>query len=327
MSLEGIDVIKIVAPGFGYANGTGQRTTIRPGAEFAMHIPAGQLGRDAVSRDAEPEVLVLKGRKDRETGRSKLIDYRETAFTRRMRKEIAQINRALQDARFWIDASADSILWDDDGSPIDLTRRTIRRIFNNGSWNEGGRLFDGFWETMRRDDRKRFLRIGTAAHPEGESTIEVDFSALFPSLAYSRVNATLPDGDLYAFGQEDWPRDGLKQVLNAMLIAGRPLRNWPEDTRQLFPQCTAFRTIAAAIKEYHAPIASLFGSGVGLKLMRLESELLINALLRLYAQNVAALPMHDGIIVGGSEQSITEDAMRAALKDLGLGARVRLKAK
>jgi hypothetical protein len=72
-------------------------------------------------------------------------------------------------------------------------RTAVRRIFNNGSWQEGGRLFDGFWETMRREDRFKFLRICTAANPNCERIANVDFGQLFPTLAYRRASSDAPD--------------------------------------------------------------------------------------------------------------------------------------
>ena len=40
---------------------------------------------------------------------------------------------------------------------------------------------------MRREDRFKFLRICTKAHPEGERIANVDFGQLFPTLAYHKV--------------------------------------------------------------------------------------------------------------------------------------------
>ena len=85
----------------------------------------------------------------------------------------------------------------DDGPAYRSDPASVRRIFNNGSWQEDGRLFDGFWETMRRPDRFRLMRICTRAHPEGERIANVDFSHLFPRLAYQLCKREAPQGDLY----------------------------------------------------------------------------------------------------------------------------------
>ena len=107
----------------------------------------------------------------------------------------------------------------EDGQPIDPTRRSVRRIFNNGSWYEGGRLFDGFWETMRRDDRFQFIRICTERNPEGERIANIDFSQLFPTLAYHKIGRAPPEGDLYDIVGDGSSREGWKKLVNAMLFA------------------------------------------------------------------------------------------------------------
>src|ERR1700685_2825171 len=102
----------------------------------------------------------------------------------------------------------------DDGQPINPTRRSVRGIFNNASWYEGGRLFDGFWESMRRADRFKVLRIRTAACPEGEPIANVYFSQLLPKLAYHNVNHPVPrDVDLYDLAGGGSSRDGFKKLL------------------------------------------------------------------------------------------------------------------
>jgi hypothetical protein len=155
-------------------------------------------GWEAFSRAEDSEVLILKRRKDRSAGKTTAIDYGETAHTRRRRKEIRRINAVLKKAPLkLVMGDSGDVAFTEDGQPIDPTRRSVRRIFNNGSWYEGGRLYDGFWETMRRADRFKFLRICTAANPEGERIANVDFTQLFPTLAYQRARRRLPEGDLY----------------------------------------------------------------------------------------------------------------------------------
>jgi hypothetical protein len=68
----------------------------------------------------------------------------------------------------------------------------------------GGRLFGGFWMTMERDERFRLLRIA------GEPVVNVDFSSLFPRLAYVRARAAQPDADLYDVAGDGSCREGWK---------------------------------------------------------------------------------------------------------------------
>ena len=50
----------------------------------------------------------------------------------------------------------------------------------------------------------------------------------------------------------------------------------------------------------HAPIAELFGTGIGFKLMLIESEILVRALEHFAQKGITALPLHDSVLVGRS---------------------------
>jgi len=132
---------------------------------------------------------------------------------------------------------------------------------------------------MRRDDRFRLLRIGTRAHPKGEPIANVDYGQLFARLAYLEAGHTTPsEGDLYDIAGDALNREGWKQLLNALLLTSKPLGNWPEGAREKFPPGTNLREAVSAIRERHALIAHLFGSGVGIRLMVSESGMLIETL-------------------------------------------------
>jgi hypothetical protein len=192
----------------------------------------------------------------------------------------------------------------EEGQPIDPTHRAVRRIFNNGSWYDGGRLFDGFWENMRRGDRFKYLRICTAQNPEGERVANVDFSQLFPTLAYHRVGRAVPEGDLYDIvGDGGTSRDGWKKLVNALLFVDGEMTRWPEDTSALFPKGTKLADAVALIRHIHAPIAHSFGTGIGFKLMLIESQILIDALGVFAHRGITALPLHDSVLVARSVKS------------------------
>jgi hypothetical protein len=317
-----VRLIENVTRGFKFVGSTAQRSTVRPTDAFAHHVPP-RIGWDAFTRCDEGEVLILKGQKDPRTGDAEMIDYRETVLTRKRRKEVESINTYLHRAPLIITAT--HLGNTEDGQLVDPTRRTVRRIFNNESWRQGGRLYGAFWETMPREDRFRFLRIGTAAHPQGERIANVDYGQLFPRLAYLEANLAPPSGDLYDINADGSHREGWKRLVNVLLVSAGTPRNWPEGLPAVFPKGTKLRDAIAAIAQHHAPIAHLFGTGWGFKAMLLESEMLIEVLLRLYAQNVTALPLHDSVLVAASEVGLAEEAMVAAFEHWTGGARAAVK--
>jgi hypothetical protein len=318
-----VRLIETVKRGYAFAGGRSAPSTVRPTATFHRHVRPDLVRWDAFKREEEPEVLILKGRKDRRTGTAGPVAYRETAQTRRKRAEVRRINAHLSAAPFWLASLGDGLA-DHEGQPVDPTRRTVRRIFNNGSWREGGRLYGGFWETMRREDR-RLLRITTPAHPEGEPVANVDHGQLFIRLIYIQAGLTPPEGDLYAVPPYERHRDGIKQLVNALLLAPAPLKNWPKDARPEFPPRTRLRDVLTPIAKHHAAIAHLFGTGVGLRLFLRESEMLIATVLRLFREGVTALPLHDAVLVAVSEAGRAEAAMREAFAGLTDGARASIK--
>jgi hypothetical protein len=310
------------APGFGYANGKSRRSLVRIGQRFRDHLP-GRLAWSELRYEDNPEVLILRGPKDRATGLSGEIEYPESRFTRSIRKQVQNINGHLQNAPIIV--LTDPLAETDDGQPIDPTRRTVRRIFNNGSWGQGGRLYGGFWETMRREDRQRLLRIGTSSCPEGQAVSNVDYGQLFTRLAYLEVGQQPPDGDLYDIKRDGQNRDGWKRLVNVLLLTDRPLRNWPEGVVNEFSPGTALREAVDAVYQRHAAIAPLFGCGAGLRLMRRESDVLIEVVRRLFACGITALPLHDSVLVAKSEATTAEAVMGAVFGEFTGGAAVSIK--
>ena len=244
-----------------------------------------------------------------------------------MRKEVQRINRDLRDAplKLMTDDDGRAIYFTEEGQPVDPTRRSLRRIFNNGTWYEGGRLFDGFWETMRRGDRFKFLRICTKANPDGERIANVDFGQLFPTLAYHRVSLRPPDGDLYDIVGDGSSREGWKKLVNSMLFAKEPMTRWPEKTSALFSKGTKLQDALAFVRHVHAPIAKLFGTGVGYKLMRVESGILIEALGVFAGRGITALQLYDSVLVAESEAAAAKGVMADAFALFTNDARAKLK--
>ena len=186
-----LNLIEKVTRGYRYSQTASQPTTVRANQALSRYLPLGMTDWNAFRREEEPEVIVLKPEKD-DDGRARPLDYKDTRDTKRWRREMRAINAWLAAAPITITEDHRRIIrLDKEGQPIEPYRRTLRRIFNNEDWNAGGRLYDGFWMTMERTERFRTIRIA------GEEIANVDYSSLFPRLAYARAQAEQPDGDLY----------------------------------------------------------------------------------------------------------------------------------
>jgi len=154
---------------------------------------------------------------------------------------------------------------------------------------------------LRKEQRPHILRI------HGEKTVECDYSSLVARLAYAHVGGGTdavqpPKGDLYTIpGLLPESRDGVKRLVSTLLFDKHKNRDrFPKGVAELFKlddQHKGFKRVLELITVHHAAIAPLFGTGIGHYLQFLESQLLVNVLVRLAQRNIVALPIHDCVIV------------------------------
>lgn len=312
MARPEVALIENLTRGYSYRGGGAAPSTVRPTADFLdRYAPPGLTWRD-FQREPEAEVLVLKARKEAGATTSERAEYADTGHTRKLRREVQRINRILQDAPFWFEDDAGSLGLTKGGQMVDPLRRTVWRGFNNSSWKEGGRLWGGAWENMRRADRFRLLRIGSARHPEGEPVCNVDLRSLNPVLCYVLAGLPVPDRDLYDIRGDGTCRAAFKVLLSAMLFASGRFTHMPREAQEEFPPGTKTRDVVAAVERYHAPIAHHFWCGYGYRLTFVESSILLAALDDLNRQGVTALPLHDSVLVARSEAQRAKLALETA---------------
>ncbi|MDF0659282.1 MULTISPECIES: hypothetical protein [unclassified Rhizobium] len=234
----------------------------------------------------------------RDSGK-KPLEYEDTDDTLSMRNALGQINAHLQ--RQWLDlritdeeyGSLQSRMMRDydqgnrEYPVIDLTRRALVRIFNNEDWQQGGRFYRGWWQSIPKEYRNRITI-------NDKRTCEVDYSTLHPVLLYARFGQRLV-GDAYSIEAPNVPRALIKQTFNKMINAlGRINRpdDFSEDQIGM-----SWDQLQAAIAERHAAIKQSFNSGYGLQLQRLDSDLAQAVMLRFINSGHTCLPVHDSFIV------------------------------
>lgn len=245
------------------------------------------------TRDDGVETILLRDSEKRP------IEYEDNNDTLNMRNALSRINAHLQ--RQWLDlritdeeySSLQSRMmrdYDQDAREypvIDLTRRALVRIFNNADWQQGGRFYRGWWQSIPKEYRNRITI-------NDKRTCEVDYSTLHPVLLYARFGQRLV-GDAYSIEAPNVPRALIKQTFNKMINAlGRINRpdDFSEDQIGM-----SWDQLQAAIAERHAPIKQSFNSGYGLQLQRLDSDLAQAVMLRFTNSGHTCLPVHDSFIV------------------------------
>jgi hypothetical protein len=229
------------------------------------------------------EIILLKG-KDGE-----LTDYRDTRETRRHRKELARLNESLARLHLEIPGAEwrGQHLLVGQSYLLPTPGNAMRRIFSRGTFALHGRAY-GWWQSIPKAAR-------AAMTINGEATAEADYSALHASILYSQANIRFA-GDPYDI--DGFERDQVKLGFNIALNAKNEragiaaLADHLGDENRL-----KAAKIIAAIKKRHQPVAEHFCSDAGVRLMRIDSEIILKALTDVNRAGDHALPVHDALIV------------------------------
>jgi len=237
--------------------------------------------------------------------RRERLPYLDTPNTIAMRAAVEALNGFL--------AGADIRFIEDSLGAVDTSDRRMRRYFvvragANGeapvvSFDLGGRLFGGFWQNLP-SSRRSGIRI------DGEPVAELDYGQMAGRLAYATVSATPPEGDMYALPGLECHRAAVKTAFNTLLNAGPKMTRWgyertnrPEgqDDSERLPEGWTVKRTKAAILSRHPALARCLGSGIGLKLMHMESEILVAVLEEMMDRAIVGLGIHDGVLAPASK--------------------------
>ncbi|WP_294118355.1 hypothetical protein [Shimia sp.] len=185
--------------------------------------------------------------------------------------------------------------------------RRLKRIFNNGDFQQGGRLYGGFWQKLGAVDRLSSIII------DDDSVVELDYGQMGLMLLYGLAKATPPEEDLYdlsAYGIPTSSRSGIKKVIQAAINSKKPLKRMPQGARKSFPKGITVGSVLKAVSQRHPEVYPYFNAGIGMKIMRLESDILVDVLLSLKAKGITALPIHDAILVNANYEAKAQEVMK-----------------
>lgn len=295
----------------------GWQSWMEPKAEL-IAIVDGIVGQNGLQLTPPTGLIRLKDADKR------LIDYRDNRETDRMRRELQAQNEAI--------AAIDLSRADCSGT-IDLQGH-LRRIFNNGDFGQGGRFYaeGGAWQSLPKAERLK-LRI------DGEPVVEIDYSQLHPVLAYAECGHPFPGG---AYDVPGYPRDLVKIAVAVLLNsasrngARHTLAHKPEMTRVILgddcPNADTTTELCASLKriypgyiqaashaadrlievllEKHDAIRSMFFTGAGLRLQRLDSDIAEAVMRTLHNRGITVLPIHDSFLVQASKADLLEAVMQ-----------------
>ncbi len=279
----------------------GERTTIAPRGWLRDRLQGMGLEPGDIAREPGAETIIL--REGRGWKRPKVLrDYDDTSETNTMRRDLETINEALSEADIRLDGKR---------------RHDCRmvRIFQveRGEpthFNAQGRLYRGFWQNLERGKR-HLITI------DGEPVADLDYRSMFLSLAYGLQCVPMPPGDPYAVPGLEGHREGVKRAVSAMFSRSTPLSDLPVGLEGLLPAGWTGRLLQDAIASRHPAIAPLLCTNLGPRLTRLESDIMVEVLLRLLERGIVALPCHDGLLVAERWKEAALETMRTVPREAG----------
>lgn len=195
----------------------------------------------------------------------------------------------------------------------DTTRNSYSRVFNNSSFQQGGRFYSHWIQGLPREYRQ-CLSI------EGQPVAELDYANLHPRMCYAMKGLTPPQNDVYdvpIFSRAKGYRPIVKTLLNCLINADSEekavcalfdTRNSPVKTSKALRSVGMIRKdntqdrakafqIVEAIKHQHEAILDSFGSGQGVFLQNTDSRMALRIMLNLWERGIPSICVHDSFVV------------------------------
>lgn len=269
-------------------------------AAFAL-LPVSSLSARDFTIGRRDEVVQLKDTEGR------LTRYSDTRETQNMRANLRRLNDLLESADIALARPAHPL--NDFDDKYSGQKTNLYRVFNNGTFEQGGRFYGGWWQHTKRHLRP-FITI------DGQPTIEADFKGLHPSILFAKAKLDVPP-DPYAFvpgiSNNETLRDHAKTTFLALLNADsttKEPRNFDSDAHGITAE--AFRQ---RVKDAFPMLPRVFGTGIGRYLQREDSDMAEQIMLHFADRGVPVLPVHDSFIIANDHKDELVRVMEAVFHE------------
>jgi hypothetical protein len=300
--------------------GFGRNTRVWPSSVLVGLLEQVRAKKPVLAHAAGTEVIVLRDAKRR------AVEYEDTSDTCGMRARLSAYNVRLSKTFIDIPELEDPIIPMVSGRVLRMTERAklVRRVFNQSSWNKGGRFYGGWWQGCPKAWRSKIFI-------NDQPTIEDDYSGLHIVMLYAkkgidywatvgseedpyRVDVT-PDFLEDATVCRKYAKTLLLMAINASsdktaYQAFRADRRQGGDALGASLKDTQLAVILGALKAKHEPIAEFFGADAGIDLMNQDAQITDEVIGQFVAAGRAVLTIHDSYIVALGD----DDRLRVALQ-------------
>lgn len=303
--MAGSNLIKIHPGVYDRGKGKGYVSRIQVTQNLIQRFLDAKFPDLAITSDWNRETLVLRD------GSKKDTEYDDTPETVRMREVLTRYNDLLRKTHVDCCHLKEPRINRRDGRLVRVGQHAkfVRRVFNEGSWNKGGRFYGGFWQQIPSADRQ-FIRI------DGERTVEIDYSGLHIVLLYAAKGKNYwseVDGadDPYAINVDGLSDDEARSLGKLLLLMSINAVDETSSFNALRSEINSNDQITLPIKltndllkealdqlkGKHPLIADKMCSGAGIDLQNVDGSMTESLINSFTSDGMPILCIHDSYIV------------------------------
>jgi len=295
----------------------GYRTRIRATQKLVTAFKRAGLQSEMISHASDFELIRLRD------AEKVLVEYTDDQLTEQMRNVMVAINGYLsrsfiglhvpnrvrrQLCNLLVSDACEHVEENDTNGVVDFTKRTLYRVFNDSSFERGGRFYGGWWQDVPSALRCH-MYVGhehITWHPQ--HTREVDFSSIQPNLAYALLDRAPPED---AYRIVSIPED-LQAVFRPLVKAAtlrmlntssrtqaiESLGKWYRETK-VNPDLPSPAEVVSRVEATHPALVrgEMFYRQVGKTLMFREARIAEKVMLEMNGRGAVVLPVHDSFLV------------------------------
>jgi len=258
--------------------------------------------------------IVLRDKKEDKKKKGKELPVPQTQIVRDMEKLVRRYRRFLR--AYEISAPDEAFEHLEQDLPDDVH---IRRIFNDGQMNKGGRFYGAWWQQIPSEFRNKITI-------DGEKTVELDFQGQTICHLYAREGMNFSKdigGDPYDL--DGIPRKLTKLICVVILNTKTDHTTWRAITARFEKEVSVgqdilkhtteyhdFKKVLAKLREKHKKIFQYFHQMVALDIQFEDSEICASVIRYLLDKKIPVLTIHDSFLVKEGARAELEEAMKQA---------------
>ena len=310
---------------------SGKVSRIWPLKKLIKLFEQAKFGLEDIQPTPERECIILRNSQKND------IEYEDAATTHRMRADLRQYNELLADTFIDIPSLHKPVIKKKKGQ-VNITQnhKFVRRIFHNSSFEQGGRFYGGWWQSIPKEYRQKI-------YINDNPTIEDDFSALHIMLLYAQQGLEYDwDGDDPYYHPISFINDYDEARLVGKLFLLTALN--AKDKKSGFAAARNTFThenirykghfdnefledYLTEVKDKHPPLAEHLCSNAGVGLMNVDSRITEKIVEAFTSKGIPILCMHDSFIIQVQHDNELRTQMQKAVDEVSGANNFKIKRK